>query len=91
MVVVRPMADYMMEMYHSMRTDLQDPSVKRLHTHAPCCIFCPDISVRKMRDISDLSTLQERHIKQCDKFAWKCVASKRFGHWFPAMLENNDQ
>ena len=36
-----------------------------------------------MRELADLTTLRERRIEHCDKFAMKCVDSDRFSHWFP--------
>ena len=81
--VVRPVADYMMEIYQSMLTDAQDQAVERLQSHALRCIFGPRISARKMCDLADLQTLRERQTEQTDKFAWKCVDSDRFVHWFP--------
>ena len=81
--MVRPVADYMMEVYHSMLTDWQDEAIERLQTHALKCIFGPRISGRKMRDLAGLTTLRQRRIEYVDKFAGKCAASDRFEDWFP--------
>ena len=81
--IVRPVADYMMEVYHSMITDRQDEEVERLQTHALWCIFSLGLSGRRMREMAGLSTLRERRIAACDKFAEKAASSDRFGHWFP--------
>ena len=81
-VIVRPVADYMMEIYHSMLTDAQDEAIERLQTHALKCIFSPKISGRRLRALSGLTTLRERRIQYCDKFAEKCVRNPRFEHWF---------
>ena len=81
--MVRPVADYMQEVYHSMLSDRQDEAIERLQTHALKCIYGPRISGRKMREMSGLSTLRERRIEAADKFAAKCASSERFEHWFP--------
>ena len=65
--IVRPVADYMMEVYHSMLTDRQDEEIERLRTHALRCIYGPRISGRKLREMADLPTLRERRIEACDK------------------------
>ena len=81
--VIRPVAEYMLEIFHSMMNDSQDECLERLQTHALKCIFGPGLSGRRMRDLAGLPTLRERRITQCDKFASKCAASPRFEHWFP--------
>ena len=85
--IVRPVADYMMEVYHSMITDAQDEAIERLQTHALRCIYGARISGRRMREMADLSTLRERRIQHCDRFAAKCAASERFSDWFPSREE----
>ena len=35
-----------------------------------------------MRRIADITTLRQRRVALSDKFAEKCAASDRFGHWF---------
>ena len=81
--IIRPVADYMMEIYHSMATDRQDEEIERLQTHALRCIYGPGLSGRKLREKADLTTLRERRIEACDRFALKCSRSDRFEHWFP--------
>ena len=81
--IIRPVADYMQEVYHPMMTDRQDEAIERLQNHALKCIYGPRISGRKMRELSGLTTLRERRVEACDKFAAKCVDCPRFGHWFP--------
>ena len=81
--LVRPVADYMQEVYHSMLTDRQDEEIERLQTHALKCVYGPRISGRKMREMSGLSTLRERRILAADRFAEKCAAGGRFEDWFP--------
>ena len=73
----------MMEVYHSMINDEQDESIERLQTHALRCIFGPRVSGRRMRQMAELTTLRDRQIEHCDRFAAKCAASARFDHWFP--------
>ena len=36
-----------------------------------------------MRDLAGVTTLRERRIQACDKFAKKCLGSGRFSKWFP--------
>ena len=81
--IVRPVADYMMEVYHSMLSDAQDEALERLQTHALRCIFGPRISGRKLRELAGVSTLRQRRIEHCDRFAKKCAGSDRFDSWFP--------
>ena len=81
--VLRPVADYMQEIYHSMITDRQDEELERLQTHALRCIYGPGLSGRRLRERAELPTLRERRIEACDKFAGKCARSDRFEHWFP--------
>ena len=85
--MVRPVADYMQEVYHPMMSDRQDEAVERLQTHALKCIFGPKLSGRKLRELADLTTLRNRRIEACDRFANKCVGCPRFGHWFPRKRE----
>ena len=86
--IIRPVADYMMEVYHSMITDRQDEEIERLQTHALRCIFGARISGRKLRQLADLTTLRDRRIEHCDRFAKKCARSDRFEHWFPERRES---
>ena len=81
--VLRPVAEYMLEVFHSMLTDSQDEALERLQTHALKCIFGLGISGRKMRDMAGLETLRERRIAQCDRFAAKYANGDRFSDWFP--------
>ena len=81
--VLRPVAEYMLEVFHSMMTDSQDEALERLQSHALKCIFGPGLSGRRMRELAGLPTLRERRVEQCDRFARKCAASPRFEHWFP--------
>ena len=81
--MLRPVAEYMLEVFHSMMNDSQDEGLERLQSHALKCIYGPGISERRMREMAGLQTLRERRVAQCDKFAAKCAASPRFEHWFP--------
>lgn len=69
--MIRPVADYMQEIYHSMMTDRQDENVERLQNHALKCVYGPRIPARKMREMAGLETLRERRILAADKFAGK--------------------
>ena len=81
--VVRPVADYMQEAYHSLMTDSQDEGVERLKNHTLKCIFGPRISARRMQEMAELTTLRARRIEACNKSATKCADSDRFFDWFP--------
>ena len=81
--VIRPVAEYMLEVFHSMLTDAQEEELERLQTHALKCVYGPGLSGRRMRELAGIPTLRERRIIQCDKFARKCAVSPRFDHWFP--------
>ena len=81
--IIRPVAEYMLEVFHPMMTDGQDEGLERLQSHALKCIYGGGLSGRRMRDMAGLLTLRERRIEQCDKFAAKCAGSERFEHWFP--------
>ena len=81
--IIRPVMDYGSVVYHSSLTDEQDELLERQQNQALKCIYGPGISGRRMRDMAGITTLRQRRIEQCDKFAAKCVASDRFSHWFP--------
>ena len=69
--------------YHSSLTDEQDELLDRQQNQALKCIYGPGISGRRMREMAGITTLRERRIEQCDKFAAKCLSSDRFAGWFP--------
>ena len=81
--IIRPVAEYMAEAYHSMLTDAQDEALERLQVHALRCIFSPALSRRRLRQLAGIQTLRDRRIELCDAFALKCVRSERFSDWFP--------
>ena len=81
--IVRPVADYMQEVYHSMLTDRQDEEIERLQTHVLKCVYGPRLSGRRMRQMADVTTLRNRRIEAVDKFAAKNSDSDRFYKWFP--------
>ena len=66
-----------------MLSDAQDEALERLQSHALKCIFGPNLSARKLRELAGVTTLRVRRIEHCDKFARKCAESDRFSHWFP--------
>ena len=80
---ILPIADYCSVVYHSMLTDEQDERLENAQVGALRAIFGPGISGRKMRERAEIETLRNRRIRQCDKFAEKCIASPRFSSWFP--------
>ena len=81
--ILLPMADYCAAVYHPMLNDEQDQVVERLQAQALRCIYGPFMSYAMMREKAEVSTLRQRRIEICDKFASKCINSSRFSHWFP--------
>ena len=81
--MIRPVAEYGCVVYHSSLTDEQDELLDRIQTQALKSIFGPFKSGRKLRAEAGISTLRERRIHLCDKFARKSLANPRFSHWFP--------
>ena len=81
--IIRPVADYMCEVYHSMINDRQDECIERLQNHALKCIYGTQFSGRRLREMAGLTTLRDRRIEATDKFASKCADSDRFYEWFP--------
>ena len=81
--MVRPVADFMQEVYHSMITDAQDEALECLQVLALRAIFRLRLYGRKLRGLANVTTLRDRRIAQVDKFAKKCAASDRFSDWFP--------
>ena len=71
---IRPIADYCAVVYHSALTNEQDEVLERLQSHALKCIFGPGISGGKMRAQAEITTLRQRRIVLCDKFAQKVPA-----------------
>ena len=57
--VIRPVAEYMLEVFHSMMNDIQDEALERLQTHALKCIYGPGLSGRRMRELPGLETLRD--------------------------------
>ena len=66
-----------------MLTDDQDQVLERLQASALRCIYRYQTPYSKMRQLAEVSTLRERRVAACDKFANKCLGSKRFSKWFP--------
>ena len=84
-VIVRPTADYMSVVYHSMMTDAQDELVERLQSQALKIIYGKDVTYAVMRNRAEVTTLRPRRVEACDKFAKKC-SEGQFSHWFPCLL-----
>ena len=81
--MLRPVVEYGCVVYHSSLTDEQDERIKRLQDHALKCIYGTDLSARKLRGKSGLTTLRERREQLVSKFAHKCANDPAFDHWFP--------
>ena len=80
---IRPVAEYLDVVYHSMLTDDMDEELDRLQNHALRIIFGPGKGGRTLRGLAGVETLRERRVAHCDKFAAKCAESSRYGDWFP--------
>ena len=81
--ILLPIADYCAAVYHSLLNDEQDQVIERLQSQALRCIYGPYISYKKMREMAEVTTLRQRRIEICDKFAKKCLANATFSAWFP--------
>ena len=66
-----------------MLTDEQDELVERCQAHALRCIYGMGVSYSEMRRRAQVTTLRQRRVEQCDKFAKACLANPRFAGWFP--------
>ena len=80
---VRPTADYLDVVYHSLLTDEQDEALENAQLGALRAIFDYKISGRRLRELADTDTLRSRRVQHCDNFARKCLSSSRFRGWFP--------
>lgn len=56
--LLRPVADYACIVYHSSLTDQQDEELEGLQSMALKCIYGPRISARRMRSLTEISTLR---------------------------------
>ena len=54
-------------------------------------IYGPYVSYATMRQWADVTTLRERRVQMCDKFAKKCMGHKTFFAWFPLIPSNKTQ
>ena len=81
--VILPAADYCDVVYHSMMTSEQEDMLEKAQVGALRCIFGYELSARKLREKAQISTLRERRVAHCDKFAAKCLLNPRFSGWFP--------
>ena len=80
---ILPIADYCCPAYHSMLTDLQDQLLERVQVGALRAIYGYGPTATELRATAGVTTLRERRIALTDKFAYKCLSSDRFKHWFP--------
>lgn len=80
---ILPGADYLDVVYHSSLTDEMDERLEQAQVGALRAIFGYKLSARKLREKAVVTTLRNRRVAHCDKFAAKCVTSPRFSHWFP--------
>ena len=80
---IRPVADYLDVVYHSLLSDDLDEELDRLQNQALKIIFGSELSGRRLRALAGVTTLRERRVEHCDKFVAKCLDSDRFSGWFP--------
>ena len=80
---IRPVADYLDVVYHPSLPDDLDEELDRLQNQALKIIFGAGNGGRTLRKLAGISTLRDRRVQHCDKFAASCAASTRFGDWFP--------
>ena len=66
-----------------MLSDEQDEALEQCQAHALRCIYGMGVTYSEMRRRAGVTTLRDRRVEQCDKFASKCLKSDRFGQWFP--------
>ena len=82
-MIIRPVADYCSVVYHSLLTDEMDQAVERLQSQALKNIYGYKMPYAKMRELAEVTTLRERRIALCDRFAEKSLANPRYADWFP--------
>ena len=71
--IVRPVADYMYVVYHSMLFDRLDGEVERLQLHALKVLYGMEKTYSDVRRLANISTLRERRVEACEKCAAKCA------------------
>ena len=81
--ILRPVHDYLCVVFHSMLSDAQDEALERLQSQALKLIFGWRLSYSRVRELAGVETLRSRRVELCDKFASKCLGSRRFSAWFP--------
>ena len=72
--------DYCAVVYHPVMTDEQDQRIERLQSAALRCIYGYTTSYARMRELAGVTTLRDRRISACDKFANKCAGSVSYTH-----------
>ena len=77
------MVDHLDVVYHASLPDDLDEELDRLQNQALKAIFGAQHGGRTLRRLAGVTTLRERRVQHCDKFAAACAASARFGDWFP--------
>ena len=75
------MSDYCAVVYHAMLSDEQDEALEQCQAHALRCIFGKDVPYVKMRELAGVTTLRQRRVELCDKFAKQCLKNPRFASW----------
>ena len=81
--MIRPVIEYSSVIHHSMLISEQCCDLEKLQARALKKIFGYIYSYRKLLEMSNLETLEERRVQACLKFATKTCSNPRFASWFP--------
>lgn len=80
---IRPVAEYVSPVFHSMTPDYLSDALERQQTLALRNIFGVEKSAQRLRKEANLETLYSRREKAVIKFALKTAENPRFREWFP--------
>ena len=81
--MIRPVVEYSLVVYHSMLTSQQSINLEKLQARALKNVYGHIYSYRKLLELSNLETLEQRREQACLKFATKSANNPRFASWFP--------
>ena len=87
--LVRPAAEYVVPVWHSMLTAAQADLIERQQCQALKNIFGAGISASKLRSMANVRPLSARRRNACLKFAQKFLESDKFNKWFLKRLPAN--
>ena len=87
-MVVRPMIEYALQVYHFGLTVAQSDRIEGFQRLALKIIYGFEISYRVALERSGLERLADRRINLCRSFAQKCTENPRYHHWFPMNIQS---